>query len=74
MKNNNYIFYKYYYTRSLNEKYPYCILPGNKSELFGGIPVNFNIAISKYIDDEKKNKAIYVLKFLTSKEMQKKNL
>jgi len=55
----------------LNETFHYDILPGNKSELYGVIPTNFNIAICKYISKERKENAIKVLKILTSKEMQK---
>jgi len=66
--------------RLLNKKFHYNILSGNKSELSGVIPSNFNIAICKYIDEKKKKKkkkkkekekAFEVLKILTSKEMQK---
>ncbi|KAL6609129.1 hypothetical protein U3516DRAFT_754851 [Neocallimastix sp. 'constans'] len=49
----NYIFYKNYYMRLLNKKFHYNILSGNKSELSGVIPSNFNIAIciSSLYDD-----------------------
>ncbi|KAL6604387.1 hypothetical protein LY90DRAFT_498917 [Neocallimastix californiae] len=71
VERENYVFYKNYFMPLLNETFHYDILPGNKSELYGVIPTNFNIAICKYISKERKENAIKVLKILTSKEMQK---
>ena len=49
-------------------------LPGNKSGISSSIVSSQNLGIPNYISDSKKEAAIQVLKFLTSKEIQKEML
>jgi len=47
-------------------------VPGKNKNVSGSMAGAYNIAINRYSDSEKKKAAIEVLKFITSKEIQKK--
>jgi len=47
-------------------------LPGNKEGVSGSIVIGHNLGINKYISEEKKRAAAEFLKFVASKETQKK--
>ncbi|KAL6635869.1 periplasmic binding protein-like II [Neocallimastix sp. 'constans'] len=54
------------------DNYEVSLLPGNKEGVSGSSLIGYNIGINKHISFEKKKGAIEVLKFITSKEFQKK--
>ncbi|ORY20943.1 periplasmic binding protein-like II [Neocallimastix californiae] len=68
----NFLFQKFWYYPWFN--YNFTILPGNHENISGSALGGYNLGINKYINDEKKNAALTVFKFLTSYEMQRKLL
>ncbi|OUM57927.1 hypothetical protein PIROE2DRAFT_16936, partial [Piromyces sp. E2] len=77
LMNNNAIFIKYWIMRNpllKNIKYKMALLPGSKEGLSCSTTVSTNIGIGIDINKEKINDAIIVLKFITSKAIQKKYL
>jgi len=69
------IFQKYWNIPNLNENvYTRSRLPGRFDGLSGTSIGGSNIGINKFITNEKKNAAIKVLQYMTSKEIQKNNL
>lgn len=67
---DNFLFIKSWYFPGTN--YNFTIIPGNKDGISGSVIGGFNIGINKYINDYRKNAAIIVFEFITSKALQKK--
>jgi len=49
-------------------------IPGNKEGISGTIVSPYNIAINNYLDNENHKAAVAVIKYMTSKEVQRENL
>jgi len=58
--------------RSVHPSYKKTILLGNKEGISGSVVGGYNVGINSYISDSKKVLSIKALKFMTSREMQKK--
>lgn len=50
----------------------FTLIPGKKEGISGSTVGGYNVAINNYISDENKDAAVTVLKYITSKEIQKK--
>ncbi|ORX83229.1 periplasmic binding protein-like II [Anaeromyces robustus] len=75
IRNANSVFVKFYtLTYSMLESVPYKMtpLPGYKEGVSGAIIAGYNVGIDGIIPKKKLNAAVTALKFLTSKELQKK--
>ncbi|ORY59001.1 periplasmic binding protein-like II [Neocallimastix californiae] len=70
IESGNAIFLKYWY-REHNSVYKVSALPGWKENVSGSIANGYNVGINKHIDNIKKEAAIEILKYVTSKESQK---
>jgi len=66
----NAIFVKFYSMKFPNFKMT--ILPGIKKGISGTSVVGYNIGIADAISEERKKASLEVLKFITSKDIQKK--
>ena len=73
--NGKSVFLKYWFISEpllSSLKYYPSTIPGLKEGISGSMILDFNLGIVKNITEEKKNAAIEVIKFFTSKEYQKK--
>jgi len=68
----NYLFIRSYYNAYL--EYKASILPGKNENVTASVANPTNIAINKYIDEDRKKAAAEFVKFVVSKETQKKYL
>ncbi|KAG4100518.1 periplasmic binding protein-like II [Neocallimastix lanati (nom. inval.)] len=68
---NQFLFQKFWYFPSITA-YKFALLPGRKEGISGSVIGGYNLGMSKYINEERRNAAITAFKFLTSKELQKK--
>ncbi|OUM65798.1 hypothetical protein PIROE2DRAFT_59777 [Piromyces sp. E2] len=68
---NNVLFLKYFYSPH-SPVYKGSALPGRKEGVSGSIVIPNNLAINKYIDEDRKLAAVEFLKFASLKESQKK--
>jgi len=66
------LFFKYWFTGNNNSILKKYALPGLKEGISGSTIGDYNLGINKYVNDEKKKAAIKVLKYITSKDMQRK--
>jgi len=76
--NGKSIFIKYWMigepmlSNSITPTYDLSILPGLKEGVSGSMLLNYNIGINKHINMQKQSEALEVIKFITSREYQKK--
>ncbi|ORX79715.1 periplasmic binding protein-like II [Anaeromyces robustus] len=68
----NALFLKFWYTQGWNPSYEVVPLMGNIEGVSGSSVGGVNIAINKYISEERQKNAAKVVEFLTSKDIQKK--
>ncbi|ORX75704.1 periplasmic binding protein-like II [Anaeromyces robustus] len=72
--NENSLFLKFWYMPDIDPSYKIALLPGWKEGISGSVIGGDNIGISKYISEKKKDAALIALKYITSKDLQKKNV
>ncbi|OUM66375.1 hypothetical protein PIROE2DRAFT_20175 [Piromyces sp. E2] len=67
------LFNKFIYLRKevVNPDYKITIMPGYKKGISGSTVGGYNIGINKYLDSNKKDAAVKVVTFMTSKEAQR---
>jgi len=70
LQGGNYLFLKYWNMNGMPMKTT--LLPGRKEGMSGSVIGGYNIGISKYSDERKRDQVIEAFKFITSKEVQKK--
>jgi len=68
---NTYLFSRFFFT-FYDPSFTPSALPGAKEGVSGTIVIPNNIAVSKYIDDDRKEAAIEFVKFVASKDVQKR--
>ncbi|KAL6618594.1 hypothetical protein U3516DRAFT_627930 [Neocallimastix sp. 'constans'] len=67
----NSIFIKYWYSKHYTSLYTASPLPCGNFGISGSVISSYNVAVNKYIDETNKNASVEVLKFITSKEIQR---
>jgi len=70
LQSNNFLFLKYWYMPGVPVKST--LMPGKKEGISGAIIGGYNIGINVYSKIEKKEKAIEAIKYLVSKDIQRK--
>jgi len=71
LNGGNALFIRYFYIMH-DPMFKATALPGRKEGVSGTVVISTNIAVNKYINEDKKKAAAEFLKFLASKESQKK--
>jgi len=66
------LFLKYWYTGTIDPVIKTSALPGLKEGISGSTIGGYNLGINRYINDENRKAAIRALKYITSKEVQRK--